>query len=104
MRGFERRGAAGEAQGVSGENSVTGAGNIHGLIAAVDGNVGSLLAGLEEGDAVTAAGDKQGLQLHFGERGAAAAFEFAEIFPDGGVMEGFHLAFVGGGGMEAGRA
>ena len=96
-----RRGAAGEAQGVSGENGVTGAGDVHGLIAAVNGNVGSLLAGLEERDAVTAAGDEQRLQLHFGKSGAAAALEFGEIFSDGGVMEGFHFAFVGSGGMEA---
>ena len=102
VRGFEGRGAAGEAEGVGGENGVTGAGDVDGLIAAVDGNVGSLLAGLEEGDAVTAAGDEERLQLHFGESGAAAAFEFGEIFPDGGVMEGFHFAFVGSGGVETG--
>jgi len=101
MRGFEGCGAAGEAESVGGENGVAGAGDVDGLIAAVDGDVDCLHAGLKEGDTVAAAGDDEGLEIHLGERGAAAAFEFGEIFSDGGMVERFDFAFVGGGGMEA---
>src|SRR6266852_5963721 len=84
MGGFEGRGAARKAEGVG------GAGDVDGLVAALDGDVDGLHAGLEEGDAVASAGNDEGLEFHFGERSAAAAFEFGEIFS------------VGGGGMEAG--
>ena len=99
--GFERRGAAGEAEGVDSEDGVARPGDVDGLIAAVDGDVGRLHAGLEKGEAVAAAGDDEGLELHLFECGAAAALEFCEIFSDGGVVEGFKLAFVGRGGTKA---
>ena len=102
MSGFEGRGAAGEAEGVGGEDGVAGAGDIDGLIAAVNGDLDSLHAGLEEGEAVAATGDDERFEFHFGEGGAAAAFELGEIFSDGGVVEGFDFAFVGSGGVEAG--
>ena len=101
MRGFEGRGAAGEREGVGGENGVAGAGDVDGLIAAVDRNVDGLHAGLEEGDAVTSAGDEKRLELHIGERCAATAFEFGKIFSDGSVAESFDFAFVGSGGVQA---
>jgi len=72
------------------------------LIAAVDGNVNGLHARLEEGEAVAAAGDDEGLEIHLRKGGAAAAFEFGKIFADGGVVEGFNFSLVGCGGMEAG--
>jgi len=102
MGGFERRGAAGEAEGVGSKDSVTCTGDVDGLVAAMDRNVRGGLAGFEESDAVAAAGDEEGLELHGGERGAATAFEFIEILADGGVVEGLHFAFVGGGGVETG--
>ena len=102
MRGFEGRGAAGETQCVGGEDSVARAGDVDGLITAVDGNVDGFHAALKEGHAVTATGDDEGFEFHLLERGAATAFEFGEIFSDGGVVEGFDFAFVGSGGMEAG--
>ena len=102
MRGFERRGAAGEAEGVGGEDGVAGAGDVNGLIAAVDGDVDGCHAGLEESDAIAATGDEERLEFHLGESGAAAAFEFGKIFSDGSVAEGFDFAFVGRCGVEAG--
>ena len=76
MRGFERRRAAGKAKGVGGENGIAGAGDVHSLIAAVNGDVCGFLAGLEESNAVAAAGDNEGLEFQVGEGGAAAALEF----------------------------
>ena len=102
VRGFERRSAAGKAESVGGENGVAGAGDVHGLIAAMDGDVHGFLSGLKEGDAVAASSDDEGLEFQVGEGGAAAAFEFSEIFADGGVVKGFHFTFIGCGGMEAG--
>ena len=86
MRGFKRGGAAGERERVGGEDGVAGARDVDGLIAAVDGDVDGLHAGLEEGEAIAAAGDEEGFEIHFGEGGAAAAFEFGEIFADDCVM------------------
>lgn len=102
MRGFEGRSAGGEAEGVGGEDGVACAGDVDGLIAAVDGDVDGLHAGLEEGEAVAAAGDDEGFEVHLGDGGAAAAFEFGKILADGGVVEGFDFTFVGCGGMDAG--
>jgi len=102
MRGFERGGAAGERERVGGEDGVACAGDVDGLIAAVDGDVDGLHARLEESEAIAAAGDEEGFEIHLGECGAAAAFEFGEIFSDDGVVEGFDFAFVGSGGVEAG--
>src|SRR5258705_164723 len=102
MRGLEGRGAAGETQCVDGEDSVAGAGDIDGLVAAVDGNVDGFHAALKKSHAVTATGDDEGFEFHLFERGAATAFEFGEIFSDGGVVEGLDFTFVRSGGMEAG--
>ena len=102
MRGFKGRCAGGEAERVSCENGVACTGDVDGLIAAVDGYVHRLHTGLKDGQAIAAARDYEGFEFHFGEGGAAAAFEFGEIISDGGVVEGFDFAFVGGGGMEAG--
>jgi hypothetical protein len=102
MGGFERSCAAGEGEGVGGEDGVAGAGDVDGLIAAMDRDVDGLHAGLEEGDAVAAAGDEERLEFHIGEGGAAAAFEFGEIFADGGVAESFDFAFVRCCGVQAG--
>jgi hypothetical protein len=102
MGGFEGRCAAGEGESVGGEDGVAGAGDVDGLIAAVDGDVDGLHAGLEESEAIAAAGDEERFEFHLGESSAAAAFEFGKIFSDGGVAEGFDFAFVGRGGVEAG--
>ena len=101
MSGFQRRGIAGEAEGVGGKNGVPGAGDVYGLVSAMNGDVRGRLAGLKESEAVASAGDDEGLELHLREGRASTAFEFGEILSDGGVVERFHFAFVGRGGVQA---
>src|SRR5467141_1439458 len=52
VRGFERRCPASKRQSVSGKNGVSGAGDVHGLIAAVNRNLREAIARLEKSRAV----------------------------------------------------
>jgi len=98
MRGFEGRGAAGEAQCVGGEDSVARAGDVHSLITAVDGNVDGFHAALKESHAVTATGDDEGFEFHLFERGAGHSVRVRrDFFSDSSVVEGFDFTFVGSG-------
>jgi hypothetical protein len=101
VRGFQGRSAASEGDGVSGENSVAGAGDVDGLIAAVDRDLCEAAFGFEERHAVAAAGDEKGAEFHFGERSGAGAREFGKILANGDVMQGFEFGFVRRGGGDA---
>ena len=102
MGGFERRSAGREREGVGGQDRVSSAGDVHGLIATVDRDMREARGRFEQCHAIAAAGDEQGLQLHGGKSGATAAGELFEILADRSVMQGFEFGFVGGCRGEAG--
>jgi len=93
---------AGKSESVGGEDGVPGAGDVDGLIAAVDGDVSGLRRLLEESHAVLATSDEEGAKLEIAESSGGAAFEFGEIFADDGVMKSFHFRFVRSGGGDSG--
>ena len=95
---------AGKSEGVGGENGVTRAGDVDGLIAAVNGDVDGRRRLLEERHAVFAASDEEGAELQLAESCGGATFEFDEIFADDGVMQRFHFRFIGSGGGDIRRA
>ena len=93
---------AGEREGVGGKDGVSRAGDVDGLIAAVNGDVGGPRRLLEESHAMFAARDEEGEEFHVAERAGGAALEFSEIFADDGVMQCFHFRFVGSGSGDSG--
>src|SRR5260370_21679469 len=94
VRGFERRCPAGERQGVRGKNGVAGAGDVHSLVAAVNGNLREAITRLEKSCAVPSAGDQKRLHLHFRKSCAACPRELARILTDGRVVFSLKLGLV----------
>src|SRR5260370_1091256 len=101
VRGFERRCPAGERQSVGSKNGVSGPGDVHCLIAAVNGDVREAIAWLEKSRAVPSAGDQERLQFHLRESRAACARKLLRVLADVRVMLGFKLGFVWRGGTDA---
>src|SRR6266853_3795174 len=64
VRGFERRSPAGERQSVCGKNGVARAGDVYGLIAAMNGDLPESIAWFEKNRAVPSTGDQKRLQFH----------------------------------------
>ncbi len=102
MRGFEGRCSASKRQGVSGKNCIAGAGDVHGLIAAVNRNLREAIARLEKGRTVSSTSDQERLQFHFGKRRAAGASKLAGVLTDGRVVLRFKLCLVWSSGSYAG--
>src|SRR6266581_388402 len=94
VRGFERRCPAGERQGVRGENGVAGAGDVHSLVAAVNGNLREAITRFEKSCAVPSAGDQKRLQFHFRKSCTACPRELASILTDGRVIFSLKLSLV----------
>src|SRR5260370_29106745 len=94
VRGLEGRCPASESQSVSGKNGVARAGNVDGLIAAMNGDLRQPVAWLEKRRTVSPSGDQEGLQFHLGKSRAACALEFAGILTDGRVMLGLKLGLI----------
>ena len=101
---FERRRTRGQSESVSGEDGVARAGNVNGLVAAVNCNENWRLGRLKENHAVATTGDEERRQLHLLASGFPTAAKFGQIFANGSVMQGFQFCFVGSGGSNASTA
>src|SRR5712692_8034767 len=91
---FERRGATGERKSVCSQNGIAGAGDIHSLVAAMNGDLREAIAWLEKSRPVSSPGDQERLQFHLGKSPAACAFEFVHILADIRVMFSLKLGLV----------
>src|SRR5579862_1151730 len=104
VRGFEIGGANGESDGEGGDDGVAGAGDVAGVLGAVDGNLLRRVFGVEEDHAVAAAGDQESFEAHFFEKARAEFFEAGFVGADLLVVDGFDFSFIGRGGGDAGAA
>src|SRR5579862_1492763 len=59
VRGFEIGGADGESDGEGGDDGITGAGDVAGVLGAVDGNLLRGICSVEKDHAVAAASDEK---------------------------------------------
>ena len=59
VRSLQRRCPAGQSQSVGGKNGVSGTSDIHGLIAAVNGDLREAIAWFEKGHTVPSSGDQE---------------------------------------------
>src|SRR6266849_11139600 len=94
VSGFEWRCSAGKRQRVRGENGVAGAGDVNGLIAAVNGDLREAMTRFEKSCTVPSAGDQEGLQFHLRKSGSACTRELAGILTDGRVMLRLKLGLI----------
>ena len=104
VSGFEWSGIAGKGESVGGEDGVSRAGDVDGLLTAVNRDVDGRAVIFEENHTIFAASDEKGTKLHVVESSRAAAFQFSKIFTNDGVMESFDFRFVGSGGSDGGAA
>ncbi len=80
------------------------AGNVHGSVGAVDGNIAWNPAAFEDGHAIFAARDDEGLEIQVAQGALAQIFELTNICADARVVGGFDFGFVGSGGGDSGIA
>src|SRR6266568_9184221 len=101
VRRFERRCTAGERQSIRGKNRIASAGDINGLIAAVNGNLCEAITSFEKSRAVPPPCDEKRLQFHRGKSRAACSCKLTDILTDDRVMFGLKLGLVRRGGSDS---
>src|SRR5437899_8916995 len=102
VRGFEWRCSASKRQRVRCQNSVARAGDIDGLIAAMNRDLREAIAWLEERSTVPSARNQERLEFHCGKSHPASARELGAIFANDSVMFVFEFRLVWGGRVDSG--